>query len=660
MKPLKLLSAAIFCLTILSVNAQKAGDTSLPSSEENLTKLAAYDKGDFKYKVEDYFSKPKSSDFQLSPDGKYVSYREKDENGKTHVYVKEIATGKVQRAIEEKDKLIRGYCWKNNERLIYLMDNGGDENFHIYAVNIDGSSNIDLTPYDSITSTILGILKEQKNYIIIGMNKNNKQILEPYKLNIVTGETVQLFENTDLANPVPGYNFDKDGELRAYTKIVNGVETELYYKDLTTGKFNLVNHANWYDVFGILLFNYSSGNKDEAYVATNLNSDKTRIVLYDFKNNKIVKEVFSNPDYDVLDMGFSPKRNYEVDYFSYQGEKNVIAPVSDFYKDFCKRMENEFKGKKFSVIDNDDDENTFLVLVESDKLYGTYYTYNAKTKQFSLLYNLMPQLKEEDMAEMRPITFTSRDGLTIHGYITLPKAALQGKKVPLIVVPHGGPQAERDSWEFSPATQLFASRGYATLQVNFRISGGYGKEFMKAGFKQVGRKIMDDIEDGVNYVIAQGWVDKNKMAIFGASHGGYATLMGLIKTPDLYTCGVDYCGVSNIFTFFKSFPEYWKPLTKMLKEIWYDVDDPKEAKIAEEVSPVFQIDRIRKPLFVAQGGNDPRVNIHESDQIVKSLRAKGFEVPYMVKYNEGHGYQHEENNLDLFKCILGFFAKNFK
>jgi dipeptidyl aminopeptidase/acylaminoacyl peptidase len=237
---------------------------------------------------------------------------------------------------------------------------------------------------------------------------------------------------------------------------------------------------------------------------------------------------------------------------------------------------------------------------------------------------------------------------------------LEGKKVPLIVNPHGGPQGIRDSWGFNPESQLFASRGYATLQVNFRISGGYGKEFLRAGFKQVGRKAMDDVEDGVKYAIAQGWIDTDKIAIYGGSHGGYATLMGLIKTPDLYACGVDYVGVSNIFTFFESFPEYWKPLKEMVKEIWYDLDNPEEAEIAKEVSPVYQVDKIKKPLFVIQGANDPRVNINESDQIVTQLRAKGFSIPYLVKYNEGHGFGHEENSLMMYKCTMGFFAKYLK
>jgi len=417
---------------------------------------------------------------------------------------------------------------------------------------------------------------------------------------------------------------------------------------------------NWDDSFGIISFNYKSANKDEAYVYSNLDSDKARIILYDFKADKKISEVFSNPDYDATSMHLSRKRNYEIDYFGYDGEKSEIIPVSKTYKDLDSRVKKQFPGKEYGVTGYDDDEKTFLIVLQSDKLYGTYYEYNTTTGKFKLLYDLMPQLKEADMAVMKPITFKSRDGLTIHGYITLPKEALAGKKVPMIVNPHGGPQGVRDSWGFNPEAQLFASRGYATLQVNFRISGGYGKEFLRAGFKQIGRKVMDDVEDGVKYAISQGWVNENKIGIYGGSHGGYATLMGLVKTPDLYACGVNYVGVSNIETLFKSIPEYWKPQLKIMGEIWYDLDNPEELKIAREVSAVNNVDKIKKPLLVVQGANDPRVNINESDQIVTALRAKGFDVPYMVKYNEGHGFQREENRMDFYSAMLGFFAKHLK
>jgi len=660
----KILGITQVVITSLMINAQTKesklpGDPTLVSSKATIEKLISYDKGNFKYKVEDYFARPKASQFKISPDGLYLSYKEKDKDSKNHVYVKDLKSGKITKALVEKDDLIRSYGWLDKKRLFYTQDKGGNENIHLYAADIDGKNLKDLTPFEGITLNSVRLIKDTE-FVIVSMNKNNKQIFEPYKINFNTGEITQLYENKDVKSPIDDYLFDRQGNLRGYTILENGLTTKLFYKDLQTGKFNLVKATDWKDTFSVISFNDNSKNKDEVYLATNLGSDKSRIVLYDLKKNAIIKEVYSNPTFDVSSIAQAGKsRNYELDYISYNGIKNETIPVSKFYKEIHDKLTSEFGDKQFGIASSDDKNEKLLVVVDSDKLYGKYYEYDTKTKTTKLLFDLMPQLKEEDMAEMRPIRFKSRDGLTIHGYITLPKVALNGEKVPLIVNPHGGPQGIRDDWGFNPETQLFASRGYATLQVNFRISGGYGKEFQTSGYKQIGRKAMDDVEDGVKYAIEQGWIDKNKVAIYGGSHGGYATLMGLIKTPDLYSCGVDYVGVSNIFTFFDSFPEYWKPYKEMVKQIWYDLDNPEEAKIAKEVSPVFQIDKIKKPLFVVQGANDPRVNINESDQIVKALRSKGFEVPYMVKYDEGHGFGKEPNRIEFYKSMLGFFAENF-
>lgn len=636
------------------------GDISLPSSPEKIDSLISCEKGHYKYSVEDFFEKPKASSFQLSPDGTYLSYKEKGDDGKTDVYVKKTQTHEVKKVIREKDQLIRRYGWVNNERLLYVTDKGGDENYHIFAVDIDGTNEIDLTPFPDVKAGLINILKEQKDHIIISMNKNNPEVFEPYKVNVITGEMEQLFENNDLSRPAQGYLFDKDGNLRGFNRLVNGLQTDLYYKNSKTGAFELIKSTNWDDTFHVIDFNYRSADPDDAYVVSNLKRDKAGIFLYDLKANKPIKQIFSNENYDVSGMAASRKRNYEIDYFSYVGEKYHVVPVSDFYKAIHGKMAEEFGDKEFFIVDHTDEEDKYLIVVTSDRLIGEYYQYDVKKNKIEKLFQLMPQLIEKDMAQMKPISFTSRDGLTIHGYLTLPKEAVNGKRVPLIVNPHGGPQGVRDSWGFNPEVQLFASRGYATLQVNFRISGGYGKTFLKAGYKQIGRKVMDDLEDGVRYVIKKGWVDKDRIAIYGASHGGYAVLMGLVKTPDLYACGVDYVGVSNIETFMKTCPPYWKPFLPMMKKIWYDLDDPEEYEIAKTASPVHQIDKIKKPLFVVQGGNDPRVNIHESDQIVSSLRKRGFYVPYMVKYNEGHGFYREENRIELYRSMMGFFAKHLK
>jgi dipeptidyl aminopeptidase/acylaminoacyl peptidase len=646
-------------LSLSKGEIEKPGDTSLPSSDEDLAALAAKERGEYKYSVSDYFAKPASSQFQLSPQGTYISYREKDENLKNHVYVKNIETNEVKRVITEGEELVRGYGWANDNRLLYVMDKGGNEDYHLFGVDVDGSNEIELTPYEGVKVNILEILKEDKDHLIISMNKNNAQVFDPYKINIVTGEIEQLYENTDIANPITGYEFDKDGNLRGFSRLKDGINAELYYAT-EEGDYQLMKTTKWDDTFTILSFNYATKEPHDAYVLSNLESDKSRIYLYDLAEDKAIKELFANENYDVSGMDISRNRNWELDYFSYEGEKYEIIPVSDYYKKLHKRLQKEFPNYDFYLTDHTDDESQYLIYVTSDKLYGRYYSYDVAKDEIKLLFDLMPQLKEEDMAEMRPISFTSRDGVLIHGYITLPEEALEGKKVPVIVNPHGGPQGIRDSWGFNPEAQLFASRGYATLHVNFRISGGYGKEFFRSGFKQIGRKAMDDVEDGLQYVIEQGWVDKDKAAIYGGSHGGYAVLRGLTKTPDLYACGVDYVGVSNLFTFMETIPPYWAPYLPILKAVWYDPEVPEEKEIMEEVSPVFHIDKIEKPLFVVQGANDPRVNIDESDQIVRALRGKGMDVPYMVKYDEGHGFGKEENRMDLYEAMMGFFALHLK
>lgn len=636
------------------------GNTSLPSSKEELQQLAAAETGTFAYKVEDYFSRPRQSGFQVSPDGRYFSYREKDAANKRHLYVKDIRTGAVQRILEEKEELIREYAWVNNGRLIYVKDKGGDENYQLFAVDADGKNDKALTPFDKVRVSILRVLKDQPDYLIIEMNKDNAEVFEPYRLHVKTGELVKLFENKDVSSPISSYDFDKDGRLKAYTRQQNGTQYTLYYRTGEKEPFREIVTTSWKDRFAIIDFDYTSSNPNDAYVLSNLENNTTEILLYDFAAKKVLKKLYRNDTYDLENMSFSRKRGYEPDYYSYTGERSENVPISTTFRQLHNKLEKEFKGYDWSIVSKTDAEDKYLLYVGSDRLYGKYFLYDAPSRKITLLMDLMPALKEQDMAEMRPIRFQSRDGLTLYGYLTVPKTAADGHKVPLIVNPHGGPYGPRDDWGFNPETQLFASRGYATLQVNYRGSGGYGKAFSMAGNKQIGRNMLNDLEDGVAYVKSLNLVDDRRIAIYGGSYGGLATLGSLVKTPDLYTCGVDYVGVSNLFTFFKAFPPYWKPYLGQVYEQWYNAESEEDKKIMTEVSPALNIGKIRKPLFVVQGANDPRVNIHESDQIVSQLRARGYDIPYMVKYNEGHGFGHEENRIELYKCMMGFFAKHLK
>jgi dipeptidyl aminopeptidase/acylaminoacyl peptidase len=658
--------ATILACTVISIASaqdtkpKQPGNPSLVSSKEELAKLAASEKGTYKYTVGDYFKNPAQYSFQFSPDGKYLSYKERDANGKSHVYIKNTANNEVKRIVEETDELIRGYNWAGNARLVYMQDKGGDENFHIYAVDLDGINKKDLTPYDGVKASISKMLKEQPDYMIVEMNKENPQVFEPFKINIKTGETVKLYENKDIANPIGSFDFDKDGNLKAYTQQQNGTENALYYRAGNDKPFEKVIQTSWKDNFSIIAFDYTTTNPNDAFVVTNTENNTSEIILYDLALKKAIKKVYSNPTFDVSGLVTSRKRGYEVDYYYYIGEKEQIIPVSATYKKIDAKLKKQFGDKEVSVTGVTDNEDKCLVYVTSDRFYGSYYLYDIVKDTFKEIMNLAPQLKEADMAEMRPIKFTSRDGLTIYGYLTIPKEASKSKKVPLVVNPHGGPYGARDNWGFNPETQLFASRGYATIQIDYRGSGGYGKKFFVAGNKQIGRKMLEDLEDGVAYAKTLDFIDGNKVAIYGGSYGGLATLGSLVKTPDLYKCGIDYVGVSNLFTFFKSFPAYWKPFLPQVYEQWYDENSATDQKIMSEVSPALNIDKITKPLFVAQGANDPRVNIDESDQIVSKLRAKGVATPYMVKYNEGHGFGHEENEIELYECMIGFFAKYLK
>jgi dipeptidyl aminopeptidase/acylaminoacyl peptidase len=270
------------------------------------------------------------------------------------------------------------------------------------------------------------------------------------------------------------------------------------------------------------------------------------------------------------------------------------------------------------------------------------------------LVEISPWLKEKYMADQKPITYKSRDGLTIHGYLTLPKGAVK-KNFPVVINPHGGPWY-RDSWGYNPEVQFLANRGYAVLQVNFRGSTGYGRKFWESSFKKWGKEMQDDITDGVKWLIKKGIADSKRIGIYGGSYGGYATLAGLAFTPDLYACGVDYVGVSSIFSWIKAFPPYWKPFLEMVYEM---VGHPeKDKELLKAASPFFHVDKIKVPLFIAQGANDVRVPKAESDQMVKALKKRGIDVPYMVKENEGHGFRNEENRFDFYRAMETFLGKH--
>ncbi len=629
------------------------GNITLPSNANDINALISESKGEFKYSVEDFFRKPEKSRYQLSPDGTHFSYMGPYER-RQNIFIQKIGEEKAVRITNETDRDISGYFWANDNRLVYIKDSGGDENFLLYAVDKNGANAKDLTPFKGVRINVIDQLKDIDEEIIIGMNKRNPQLFEPYRLNIETGETTRLADNTNPLEPMDGWLFDHAGKLRAASKIVGGTNSTLMYRATETEDFKDVITTDFRVVIQPLFFDFDNGNI--VYVFSNLDRDKTVITKFDMESGKEVGEpIFSHPEVDVENLFYSKKRKVLTAVF-YNTSKNHYHFLDDQRKALQERLEKELGDYEVVPTGSNKAEDKYMIRTYSDRSLGAYYFYDTNTDKLKKICDVSPWIDEEDMAHMKPISYKSRDGLTINGYLTLPKGTNQ-KNLPVVINPHGGPWA-RDSWGFNPEIQLLASRGYAILKMNFRGSTGFGRDFWEKSFGQWGKTMQDDITDGVQWLLDQNIADPKRVAIYGGSYGGYATLAGLTFTPNLYACGIDYVGVSNLFTFMKTIPPYWEPYLKMMYTMVGNPDVDKEAMAA--ASPALHVDKIKAPLFVIQGANDPRVNIDESDQIVESLRSRNIDVPYMVKYDEGHGFHNEENQFEVYKAMIGFLSKHLK
>ncbi|MBL7723460.1 MAG: S9 family peptidase [Chitinophagaceae bacterium] len=597
--------------------------------------------------VETFFKNPENFGWQISPDGEYISYLS-PYKGHTNVFVRKITDSTGIPVTSDSVRNIYNYSWKGN-RILYLQDVGGDENFQLFSVGNDGKNMKALTPFAKVRTSILDNLRYitgKEKEVLIQMNKRDPRFFDPYSINIETGETKVLYQNDKNFD---GWYTDHTGFIRIATK-TDGVNTTYYHRAAETAPFDSLLTTTYKDNFGIQLFTFDNKN---LYVSTNIGRDKTAIVEYDLAARKEIKELYTNPDYDVDGLSYSHKRKVLEDVFYTSWKREFYFLDKEAEKEYNK-MKEKFKGYEIGIYGSNNEEDKFIVWVGNDKLAAKYYFYDKKTGDTKFLADAFPWLKEEHMSTVKPVQYKSRDGLTIHGYLTLPKG-VKAKNLPVVINPHGGPWF-RDSWGYNGEVQFLANRGYAVLQMNFRGSTGYGKEFWLKGAKQWGKKMQDDISDGVKYLIDEGIADPKRVAIYGGSYGGYATLAGITFTPDLYCCAVDYVGVSNMFTFMKTIPPYWEPYKAMFYEL---VGDPvKDSAMLAEVSPAFHVDKIKVPLFIAQGANDPRVNKAESDQVVEALKKKGVAVEYMVKNDEGHGFANENNQIDFYKAMDAFFAKH--
>ncbi|MCF8240705.1 MAG: S9 family peptidase [Melioribacteraceae bacterium] len=598
------------------------------------------------FPVEDFFRNAATENFQISPDGYNVAYL-KPWNNRMNIYIQVVGEDTSKRITNSINRDITTYIWANDNQLIYIMDETGEEYYQFYRVNIDNNEQIQLTPKEKVKFYIVNKLSDYENEMIIMMNKRDPQFFDVYRMNVNTGELSLLQKNP---GNITGWIADNDGVVKI-ARTTDGVNTGYLYRNSESENFNPVIVTDFKESLNPLIF---TEDNQLVYCLSNIDRDKEALVLYDFKNAVEVEEIFEHYDADI-----------EHVLFSNDGKPiaALYAQCKRYYKFFdpeweatYKKISSKFKNHEVYISSIDNSEKNLILHVTNDRTFGTYYHYNIDSAKLTKLAEASPWLQQEYMAAMKPITYKARDGLTINGYLTLPYGS-EAEDLPVIVYPHGGPW-NRDYWEFNPTAQFLANRGYAVLQVNYRGSIGYGKEFLEAGFKEWGGKIQDDITDGVNWLIEQNIADPERIGIYGFSFGGYSALCGVTFHPDIYKCGVSYSGSTNIFTFFEAVPKHWEPFKEMMYEM---VGNPnQDSLMIYNQSPYFFTEKIKAPLLIAHGSNDTRAPFSEIKNYIKLLEKNGVEVKTLFKKNEGHKFNNEENRLELYRNIESFLEDKLK
>ncbi len=599
-----------------------------------------------------FFGDPEIIGAQLSPDGRFLAFQ-KPLDGVMNVWVKGIdePMEAARPVTADTERPIHIYFWSADGRyILYAQDQGGNENFQLYAVEPESLSETrNLTPIDGISAQIYGVPKQTPNEIIIGLNDRDPRFHDVYRLDLTTGERTLIIQNDDN---VAGWMADSQGEVRvAYRQTPEGANETLVVNDgAMTPVYICAIEETCYPV-------HFHPDGQQVYLATNRDQDLIQLELLDLTTGQS-QLVEADPENQV-DFGeavFSEATD-ELIATAYVGDRVRIYPQDDdFAADFA-FLQQQFPDDELSLASLTQDDQLALIGVQSDVNPGAMYLFDRNAQTLEKLYDYRPEIASDSLATMQPVRYTARDGLEIPAYLTLPPG-VASEDLPVIIFPHGGPWA-RDVWGYNPFAQFLANRGYAVFQPNFRGSTGYGKDFLNAGNYEWGTGAMQhDITDGVQYLIDEGIADPERVGIFGASYGGYATLAGLAFTPERYAAGASFVGPSNLITLLDSIPAYWAPIRATFTERLGNPDNPSDRARLEAQSPLFFADQIQAPLLVIQGANDPRVKQAESDQIVVALRELDQPVEYLVAPDEGHGFIKENYLLASMAALERFFAEH--
>ncbi|HLI07673.1 MAG TPA: S9 family peptidase [Ktedonobacteraceae bacterium] len=592
------------------------------------------------------FGNPVKTSPRISPDGKRMAYIA-PVNNVLNVWVGTVGRDNYEPVTNDTDRGIRFYFWaKDNRHILYIQDKEGDENWRLYATSLETKETRDLTPFENVQVHIIDVDKHFPDELLIGMNKENPQVHDVYRVIISTGELTMVAKNPgNIAGWVSDVNFKVRGAVATLPDgssqmLVRENEQAEWQVLLTWGPDDALNS-------GPVGF---TKDGQSLYLEDSSNANASRLVKMNIASGE--KTVLAeDPHYDIGAVMIQPD-TLEVQAVAFNRERTEWLILDPSIKEDFETIGALHRGD-FGVISRDNDDETWIISFTVDNGPVPFYAYQRSERKGTFLFDNQPELNKYVLARMEPISFTARDGLTIHGYLTRPPWGKQ-THLPMVLNVHGGPWA-RDTWGYNPEAQWFANRGYACLQINFRGSTGFGKDFLNAGNREWGGKMHDDLVDAVHWAIEQDIADPERVGIYGGSYGGYAALVGATFTPDLFACAVDIVGPSNLITLIQTIPPYW---STFLANFHRRVGNPEtEEEFLKSRSPLFKVDQIKIPMLIAQGANDPRVKQAESEQIVNAMKSRGIDYEYLLFPDEGHGFAKPENRLRFYTAAEKFLAR---
>lgn len=593
------------------------------------------------------FGNPDRATPLISPDGTRMAYLAPVDDV-LNVWVGTVGEDDCQPVTHDTDRGIRVHFWAHDSRhLLYLQDAGGDENWRLFSVDLESGKENDLTPYESVQVQIVHRDKRFPNEILIGMNKDDERLHDVYRLDLGTKKLEQVAKNP---GNVAGWAVDAHMQVRGALASTPEGGFDLLVRDAAEDDWRTLVSWDADDALTSGPVSFSLDGKS-VYLLDSRGANAAPLVEIDIETGT-TSTIAQDAQYDVGDVTIHPD-TYAVQMVSFVKARIEHEVIDPSIEEDIAQIEKLSTGD-FGIYNRTDADDIWLVGFNEDDKPFQYFAYDRSKKQGTFLFHNRPDLAKYSLTTMTPFEFKARDGLTVHGYLHLPMGS-SGKGLPTVLNVHGGPW-HRDVWGYDPEGQWLANRGYAVLQVNFRGSTGYGKEFLNAGDKEWGGKMHDDLVDAVKWAVDEGIADPARIAIYGGSYGGYAALAGATFTPDLFKCAVDIVGPSNLITFIETIPPYWSTYLAMLHK---RVGNPEtEADFLNSRSPLFSVDKITIPVLIAQGANDPRVKQSESEQIVAAMKDKGIEYEYMLFPDEGHGFAKPENRLRFYAAAEKFLAKH--